>query len=95
MKSPDRETVTKLDELPNIGKAISADLQLINITHPKQLIGRDAYQLHSELCTALGFRQDYCVIDVLLSAIDYMEGGNAQPWWHFTAQRKQAMAATK
>jgi pathogenicity locus Cdd1 protein len=95
VKSPDRETVKKLDALPNIGKALSADLKLINITHPKQLIGRDAYQLHSELCIALGFRQDYCVIDVLLSAIDYMEGGKAQPWWHFTVQRKQAMATTK
>lgn len=91
MKSPNRDTVGKLEDLPNIGKAISADLELINITHPKQLIGNDAYHLHSELCKSLGFRQDYCVIDVLLSAIDYMEGGQAQPWWNFTKQRKQHM----
>ncbi|MBL4892473.1 MAG: hypothetical protein JKX91_11775 [Rhizobiaceae bacterium] len=92
MKSPDRNTVKKLSDLPNIGKAISADLELINITNPKQLVGCDAFHLHADLCVALGFRQDYCVIDVLLSAIDFMEGGEAKPWWSFTPERKQRMA---
>jgi len=91
MKSPNRETVEKLSDLPNIGKAISADLELVKIIDPKQLIGNDAFQLRADLCVALGFRQDYCVIDVLLSAIAYMEGGEAQPWWNFTHERKQRM----
>lgn len=86
-----REMVKRLDELPNIGKAIAADLKLIHITHPKQLIGCDAFQLHSKLCAALGFRQDYCVIDVLLSAIDFMEGGEPQSWWKYTEKRKLKM----
>ena len=88
MKSPDRNTVSKMSDLPNIGKAISADLEKIDLTHPKQLIGKDAYELHKLLCAELGWRQDYCVIDVLLSAISYMEGGEALPWWHFTEERK-------
>ena len=88
MKSPDRNTVSKMSDLPNIGKAISADLERIGLTHSKQLIGKDAYELHKLLCTELGWRQDYCVIDVFLSAISYMEGGKALPWWHFTEGRK-------
>ncbi len=93
MKNPDRSTVSKLDALPNIGQAISADLEKINITHPKQLIGQDAYKLHSSLCQELGYRQDNCVIDVFLSAIQYMEGGEALPWWHFTEERKRKLKA--
>jgi hypothetical protein len=88
MKSPDRTTVSKMSDLPNIGKAISAYLERIGLTHPKQLIGKDAYELHKLLCSELGWRLDYCVIDVLLSVISYMEGGEALPWWHFTEERK-------
>lgn len=88
MKNPNRDTVSRLDALPNIGRAISTDLIRINLTHPNQLIGRNAYKLHGELCTEQGVRVDPCVIDVLLSAIDFMEGGEPKPWWHFTDERK-------
>ncbi len=94
MKTPDRNTVSRLDDLPNIGKAISSDLEKIKITHPRQLIGQDAYKLHSSLCQELGFHQDNCVIDVFLSAIYYMEGGEARPWWHFTEERKRKLKAS-
>jgi len=91
MKSPDRASVSKMTDLPNIGKAISADLEKIGLAHPEQLIGKDAYELHKQLCGELGRRQDYCVIDVYLSAISFMEGGEALPWWKFTAERKSNM----
>ena len=77
MKSPDRNTVSKMTDLPNIGKAISADLERIGLTHPKQLIGKDAYELHKLLCAELGRKADYCIIDAFLSAIAYMQGGEA------------------
>ena len=89
MKAPNRDTVSRLDALPNIGKAISADLRLIGITHPRQLIGSDAYELHRTLSAKLGRDQDNCVIDVFLSAIHYMEGGYPLSWWSFTAERKR------
>ena len=43
MNSP--TTVTSLTDLPNIGKAMARDLQIVDIDHPKQLIGKDGYQL--------------------------------------------------
>jgi len=93
MKSPDRNSVSRLDELPNIGNAGMADLIFIGITNPKELIGKDAYDLYDTLCQKSGAKHDPCVIDVFLSAIDYMEGGEAKPWWAFTPERKKIMGA--
>lgn len=92
MKHPDRETVSELTKLPNIGKAMAADLRLIGIDHPKKLIGKDPFALHEALCTMTGKKQDPCVIDVFMSAIRFMEGGEALPWWSFTDERKKCHA---
>jgi len=89
MKSPDRNTVSQLNALPNIGKALMADLQLIGISHPKELVGKDAFELYDKLCSTTGEKHDPCVIDVFMSIIDYMEGGEVQPWWAFTEKRKK------
>ncbi|MEN8199501.1 MAG: helix-hairpin-helix domain-containing protein [Thermodesulfobacteriota bacterium] len=92
MKCPDRETVSQLEELPNIGKAMAADLRLLKIFHPGELIGRDPYRLYDELCSLTGEKHDPCVIDVFLSVVSFMEGGKAAPWWEYTAERKRRMA---
>jgi len=89
MKNPDRETVSRLEDLPNIGKAIGGKLGLIGIDHPKMLIGKDPYQLYKELCAISGKRHDPCIIDVFISAIHFMEGGDPHPWWSFTEERKK------
>jgi hypothetical protein len=91
MKNPNRQTVSKLIDLPNIGKAIANDLRSLNIHHPQDLIGKDAYRLHEELCKITGKKHDPCVIDVFLAVIDFMEGGDPAPWWKFTAQRKEKL----
>jgi hypothetical protein len=88
MKNPDRETVSRLKELPNIGKAMAKDLQLIGINHPKELIGKEAWVLYDTLCTTKGTKHDPCVIDVFMSVIHFMEGGTPLPWWSFTEKRK-------
>lgn len=85
-----RKRVSKLTDLPNIGKAAAADLQRLGIHSPAQLRGRCAYQLYAELCAQTGSQHDPCVIDVFISVIRFMDGEPAQPWWHYTAERKQA-----
>ena len=92
MKNPNRKTVTRLVDLPNIGKVIAEDLQLIGIDHPKKLIGKKAFKLYKELCATAGKRRDPCVIDVFMSAIHFMEGGEPLPWWSFTNERKKLIA---
>ncbi len=89
MKTPNRQTVSELEELPNIGKAMADNLRLVGIKHPQELIGEDPYKLYNELCRLTGKKHDPCVIDVFLSVVDYMEGGDTKPWWEFTKGRKK------
>ena len=91
MKHPNRKTVSDIELLPNIGKAMARDLRLLGINSPQQLIGKDAYQLHEKLCKLTGTKTDPCVIDVFLSVVRFMEGGEALPWWNFTEERKRTL----
>ncbi len=77
-----------LEPLPNIGAALAADLRLVGIKHPRELAGRDAFVLYQALCAKTGERQDPCVLDTFMAAVDFMRGAAAAPWWHYTAQRK-------
>jgi hypothetical protein len=95
MKNPNRATVSKLHELPNIGEAIARKLEAIGISHPEQLIGKSAYTLYDRLCEYTGEKVDPCVIDVIMSAIDFMEGGDPRPWWKFTDKRKAHLGHIK
>ena len=91
MKNPDRETVSQLEELPNIGNAISADLQFIGIHHPQQLKGKKPLQLYELLCSQSEKKHDPCVLDVFMSVVQFMDGGEALPWWEFTRERKRIL----
>jgi len=77
-----------LEQLPNIGPALAADLRLIGIRAPRELRGRDPFVLYQQLCAATGLRQDPCVLDTFMAATDFMRGAEAAPWWAYTAQRK-------
>ena len=92
MKNPDRTTASHLEELPNIGKAMAGDLRLIGIDSPKELIGKNPFELYDKLCAKSGKRHDPCVIDVFMSVVRFMEGGDALPWWAFTEERKGMIA---
>jgi Pathogenicity locus len=82
-----------LEDLPNIGPAIAADLRLIGIHAPHELKGRDAFVLYQKLNAATGTRHDPCVLDTFMAAVDFMSGAMAAPWWAYTAQRKALYGA--
>ncbi len=84
-----REKVEKLTDLPNIGKTVAADLARVGITSPDQLRGEDPYDLYVRFCTAFTERQDPCMLDVLMSITDFMDGGDPRVWWDYTAERKK------
>ncbi len=92
LKNPDRDTVTELTQLPNIGQAMANDLRFVGVNHPKDLIGKDPFQLYAVLCRKTNRKHDPCVLDVFLAAVDFMEGGKAAPWWAFTAERKRQLS---
>jgi hypothetical protein len=56
-----------------------------------ELVGEDADVLYGRLCALSGLRHDPCVIDVFLSIVRFMDGGPAQPWWAYTAERKHRL----
>lgn len=82
------EECVALEQLPNIGPSLAADLRLIGIAKPQDLIGKDAFVLYQNLCAKTGVRQDPCVLDTFMAATDFMRGSPAAPWWQYTAQRK-------
>jgi hypothetical protein len=79
----------ELEQLPNIGPSLAADLRLIGITEPGALREADGLALYRRLCEATGRRQDPCVLDTFLAITDFMRGAPPSPWWRYTAQRKQ------
>lgn len=83
----------RLEQLPNIGPSIAADLRRIGVRHPRELAGRDALQLYHDLCAATGRRQDPCVLDTFIAAVDFMGGAEPRPWWAYTAERKTRYGA--
>jgi hypothetical protein len=89
------KNVKELEDLPNIGKSITGDLKLLGIHKPEDLRGKDAFTLYNTLCSLTGKRQDPCVIDVFMSAISFVNGGPALPWWHFTDERKAIIKKIK
>ena len=91
IKSPKAATPAEcksLEQLPNIGPSLAADLRLIGIREPRELRGKDAFVLYQKLCAATGQRQDPCVLDTFMAATDFMRGAAAAPWWAYTASRK-------
>jgi hypothetical protein len=87
-----RDSVRELKDLPNIGKAMADDLRLIGIRTPEQLAGRNAFEMYEALCARTERHHDPCVIDVFMSIVHFANGGEAMPWWSFTAERKRQLS---
>ena len=85
--------IARLEDIPNIGPAVAADLRLLGITLPAELSGRDPYAMYEELCRISGQRHDPCLLDTFIAAVRYMEGAPKKPWWKYTAERKRELAA--
>jgi len=86
-----RNEIKNFQDIPNIGKAIEKNFILLGIKEPFELIGRDPYQMYSDLCNVTCKRHDPCVIDVFISAVRYMEGGPPKKWWEFSKERKEKL----
>jgi hypothetical protein len=88
-KAASAAVCTVLEQIPNIGASLAADLRSIGIAEPRDLVGRDPYTLYVALCERSGQRQDPCVLDSFMAATDFMDGAAPAPWWRYTAQRKE------
>jgi hypothetical protein len=89
-----RDRLRTLTDLPNVGEATAADLRLLGVQTPSQLLGKSAFAMYADLCALTGVRHDPCVIDVFLSVTRFMAGDDPRPWWAYTAERKQMLQQT-
>jgi hypothetical protein len=87
-----RNDIKQSRDIPNVGFAIEKDCFALGLDKPIELIGKDPYQLDSDLCRITQKRHDPCVIDVFISAVRYMEGGPFKKWWEFTKERKKHLS---
>jgi hypothetical protein len=88
-----RRGITRLEDVPNVGRAIAADLRRLGIITPVELQGRDPYAMYDDLCRITGQRHDPCLLDTFIAAVRYMAGEPKKPWWKYTAERKRELAA--
>jgi hypothetical protein len=91
--SGNRRESTRLDDIPNVGPAVAADLRRLGIMTPAELLGRDPYAMYDDLCRITGQRHDPCLLDTFIAAVRYMAGEPKKPWWKYTVERKRELAA--
>jgi hypothetical protein len=92
-KSADIRELSRLEDIPNVGPAIAADLRRLGITTPSELQGRDPYAMYDDLCRITNQRHDPCLLDTFIAAVRYMAGEPKKPWWKYTGERKRVLAA--
>lgn len=85
--------VAHLEDIPNVGPAIAADLRQLGITEPADLQDRDPYEIYDDLCRLTGQLHDPCLLDTFIAAVRYMQGEPKKAWWKYTAERKKVLAA--
>lgn len=90
MKKAERAAdVIWFEEIPNVGKRIAADFKKLGFSAPQQLKGKNPFKLYQRLCRLTQTRQDPCVLDTFMAAVDFMNGKPAKSWWAFTGERKK------
>jgi hypothetical protein len=85
--------VVRLEDIPNVGPSIAADLRQLGITAPDDLRSSDPYALYDALGRLSGRPHDPCVLNTFISAVRFMQGEAKKPWWKYTAERKRILAA--
>lgn|GEM_PF-1445335 len=78
----------QLEQIPNIGPSIAADLRELGIQSPEQLAACDPLATYLALAGPMGARHDPCVLYTFLAAHHFLTSDEAVPWWKFTAQGK-------
>ena len=85
--------LARLEDIPNVGIAVAADLRQLGIAEPADLLERDPYEMYDDLCRLTGQRHDPCLLDTFIAAVRFMQGEPKKPWWKYTAERKRVIAA--
>ena len=85
----DRGTISRFDQIINVGPAMSLGFEKMGFKQPPDLIGQEPIVLYQRLCKIDDEFYDPCVLDVLMATVDYMNGNRPRQWWDYTAKRKK------
>lgn len=89
MKATYGREAIRFTDLPNIGPSLAADFILLGFTTPSELKGQDPFDLYQRLCRKTKTKQDPCVLDTFMAAVDFMNGAKPRSWWSYTMERKR------
>ncbi|MBE0660259.1 MAG: mitomycin resistance protein [Bryobacteraceae bacterium] len=82
----------QLKDLAGVGRAFLKDFELLGITSVSQLAKKDGKKLYEELCRRTGTRQDPCVEDTLVCAVEQARDpelpAEQRQWWYWSRVRK-------
>jgi hypothetical protein len=95
MKFDVANRVSKLENIPNIGKSIAADLRGIGILQAQQLLTQEPLAIYLKLADQMGKRLYPCVLYTLLAAQHFLHSGEALKWWKFTEEGKRLLGLLK
>ena len=90
-----RADLHTLEQIPNIGPSLAADLRAVGVARPADLVGADPFALFDALGAVTATRHDPCVLDAFISAVRFMEGAPPYAWWHYTPERKRVRPRTR
>lgn len=93
MKIHPDATVDRLEDLPNIGRSIAADLRSLGIHTPADFSRHAPLELYENLTPVMGHRHDPCVLYTFLAAHHFLKSGEKQAWWKFTAEGKRILGS--
>jgi len=86
-----QSTLTKLEQIPGIGKSIAQDLRDIGIGSVDELKGKKADQVYKKLCDFKASPVDKCMLYVIRCAIYYASNTDHNPellkWWNWKDKR--------
>lgn len=91
MKIHPAAQVKRLEDLPNIGKSIAADLRGLGILTPEELSKRAPLDVFNELAGPMNQRHDPCVLHTLLAVEHFQKTAESVPWWKFTQEGKRLL----
>ena len=85
----DRSTISRFDQIINVGPATSDDFVRMGIDTPQALIGQDPLDLYRQVCSLDRQFHDPCVLDEFMATVDFMNGNRPKTWWSYTPERKK------
>jgi len=81
--------VERLEDLPNIGKSLAANLRSIGIGTPGDFAKTTPLAAYDRLAGPMGKRHDPCVLHTFLAVEHFLKTGEPEKWWKFTEEGRR------